>query len=151
MASIRHRIGISNTTVEAVYNSVATKKGLSKWWTTTIEGESKLGHVLNFLFSNGGPSFKVLKLEPYSEVLWECVSGPDEWLGTYIRFDIYENNGEIILLFEHCDWKDEVEFMSHCSTQWAYFLIELKNELSSIGKAKPYGSDSFIPISNWSK
>ena len=151
MASIRHRIGISNATLESVYNSVATKNGLTKWWTTRIEGESKEGNELKFLFSKGGPVFKVIRLEPYKEVIWECVSGPKEWVGTHIRFDVYENNDEVVLLFEHYDWKEGVEFMFHSSTQWAYFLIELKNELALIGSAKPYGSDLFTPISNWSR
>ena len=151
MPNIVHRIGIQNTTLEKVYDSVATNNGISTWWTTKINGESKEGSVVEFRFNGGGPDFKVIKLEPNKRVEWKCMSGPPEWIDSLIEFDITEQRDEIILLFKHSGWRKEVEFMHHCSTQWAYFLIGLKDELSGIRKARPFGSDNFESISTWSK
>ena len=151
MPNIIHRIGIQNTTIEKVYESVATSNGLSKWWTTEVNGESKEGHILEFRFNGGGPDFKVIKLEQNKSVEWVCISGSPEWIDSHIEFDIIEQSDEIILLFKHSGWRKEIEFMQHCSTQWAYFLIGLKDELSGIRKATPFGSDNFESISSWTK
>jgi hypothetical protein len=151
MPNIVHRIGIPNTTSRNVYDAVATNDGISKWWTTKISGKSKEGNVLEFKFGEAGPDFQVIKLEPTKKVEWKCVSGPPEWVDSHIEFEVSEQGNEIVLLFKHSGWRKEVEFMHHCSTQWAYFLIGLKDELSGIRKARPFGSDNFEPISHWSK
>jgi hypothetical protein len=50
-----------------------------------------------------------------------------------------------ILLFKHQDWKEPVEFMHHCSTKWAIFLMSLKSLLET-GKGAPAPND--IKIDN---
>ncbi len=151
MPNIVHRIGISNTTLRKVYDSVATIDGISKWWTTEVNGISREDHIIEFKFGAGRTDFTVIKLEPNKKVEWKCISGPSDWIDTRIEFEISEQDTEVVLLFKHSGWRKEVDFMHHCSTQWAYFLMGLKDELSGTRKAKPFGSDEFEPISNWSK
>jgi hypothetical protein len=43
-------------------------------------------------------------------------------------------------------WKEPVEFMNHCSTKWAVFLMSLK-ALVETGKGTPNPADP--RISNW--
>ena len=57
-----------------------------------------------------------------------------------------EPGGETVLLFTHADWREPVEFMHHCSTKWAYFLLGLKAGLEG-GPATPYPQD--MAISSW--
>ena len=54
--------------------------------------------------------------------------------------------GETVLLFTHADWREPVEFMHHCSTKWAYFLLGLKAGFEG-GSATPYPGD--MAISRW--
>lgn len=149
MPNIIHRIGTEKTTVQQLYNAVSGIEGLSKWWTKNISGESKVGSIIQFRFSKGGPDFEVVELNPLKKVEWKCVQGPKEWIDTHIEFSILKENEEIVLLFKHSGWREEVEFMYHCSTQWAYFLIGLKKFLET-GAGTPYGNN-FEEISNWSK
>ena len=51
-----------------------------------------------------------------------------------------------IVLFSHVGWKEPVEFMHHCSTKWATFLMSLKKLLET-GKGEPAPHD--VKISNW--
>ncbi|MDX6258562.1 MAG: hypothetical protein QOH84_250, partial [Kribbellaceae bacterium] len=51
-----------------------------------------------------------------------------------------------IIHFKHEGWKEPVEFMSHCSTKWAIFLMSLKSLLES-GQGSPDPTD--VSISNW--
>lgn len=149
MPNIVHRIGMEGTTAEAVYRAVATREGVASWWTEQVTGESTVGSVLHFDFGKGGPDFQVLELTPPARVRWKCVSGPEEWVDTRIRFNISRQDGETVLLFTHGGWREEAEFMYHCSTLWAYFLLGLKQFMES-GRGRPYGP-RFEPISRWSR
>lgn len=149
MPNIVHRIGIEGSTAEQVYQAAATCDGLAAWWTEHVIGEAAVGGVLQFRFGNGGPDFRVLELSPPARVRWKCVAGPEEWIDTHIHFDISQHHGEAVLLFRHCGWREETGFMHHCSTQWASFLIGLK-QLLETGQGRPYGP-RFEPISRWSR
>jgi hypothetical protein len=150
MPNIVHRIGSSKASLPAAYRAVATRDGLAQWWTTKVTGTSKVGEVLKFHFGRGGPEFEVLELSPSKRVRWRCVAGPDEWIGTEVQFRITRDEGDTAIFFRHCGWRDEDEFMHHCSTQWAYFLLGLRALLET-GRGAPYGAPEFQPISSWSK
>jgi uncharacterized protein YndB with AHSA1/START domain len=150
MADILHRVGIKSST-DQVYQALATRDGLAGWWTDDTQGESKVGGVLTFRFSAGGVEIggfemKVLELDPGKRVLWQVVAGPEEWIGTRIGFDLKQEDDYCIVLFKHQHWKEPVEFMHHCSTKWAVFLMSLKS-LVETGKGAPSPDD--VKIDNW--
>jgi hypothetical protein len=89
---------------------------------------------------------KILDLDPDKTVVWQVVKGPEEWLGTKIRFGLTREDDFTIVLFRHEGWKEPVEFMAHCSTKWATFLMSLK-ALGETGKGRPSPDD--VRISNW--
>jgi hypothetical protein len=91
MPDILHKVGIKSASLDNVYKALATVEGLSRWWTSDTQGESKVGGVLQFRFGGGGFDMKVLELQPGKRVLWEVVDGPEEWLGTKISFDLKQN------------------------------------------------------------
>jgi len=146
MPSILHKVGIRSASRNDVYRALTTIDGLSAWWTTETNGESKVGGVIQFRFGAGGFDMKVLELHPATRVLWQVVDGPQEWIDTRISFDLKENDGWTIILFKHEGWKEPVEFMHHCSTKWAVFLLSLKSLLET-GKGRPYPDE--IKIDSW--
>ena len=109
-------------------------------------GESKVGGVLQFRFGDGGFDMKILELQPGKRVLWQVVDGPEEWLGTKISFDLKQNGDWIVVLFKHQGWKEPVEFMHHCSTKWAVFLLSLKSLLET-GKGAAWPNE--IKLDSW--
>jgi len=151
MADILHRVGIKASS-EEVYKALATRDGLAGWWTTSTQGDSKLGGVIKFRFSAddgrelGGCDMKVLDLRPAERVLWDVIDGPAEWIGTKVSFELKQEGDYSIVLFKHADWKEPVEFMHHCSTKWGVFLVSLK-DLVETGKGAPAPED--LQISNW--
>jgi uncharacterized protein YndB with AHSA1/START domain len=52
MADIRHRVGV-DASAERVYQALATREGLARWWTRDVRGEAEAGGKLEFFF--GGP------------------------------------------------------------------------------------------------
>jgi uncharacterized protein YndB with AHSA1/START domain len=150
MADIVHRVGIK-ASPDKVYRALATGEGVAGWWTTNTQGDSKVGGRLKVLFTSegkelGGFDLEVLELQPGNRVLWEVVDGPGEWIGTKISFDIKQEDEFSIVLFKHQGWKEQVEFMYHCSTKWAIYLMSLKS-LVETGKGAPSPDD--VKISNW--
>ena len=146
MPDILHRVGIKSSLGE-VYKVLTTIEGLSGWWTTNTKGEAnKIGGEVQFRFGANGFDMKILKLQPSKHVLWEVIDGPEEWIGTKISWDLKQEDDYIILLFKHQNWKEPVEFMHHCSTKWAIFLMSLK-ALVETGKGSPFPND--VKIDNW--
>lgn len=146
MSDILHKVGIKSTSLGDTYNALVTVEGLSRWWTNDTHGESKVGGVLQFRFGNGGFGMKVLELKPLKRVLWQVVEGPEEWLGAKVSFDLKQNGDWTVILFKHQEWKEPVEFMHHCSTKWAVFLLSLKSLLET-GKGTPWPNE--IKLDSW--
>jgi hypothetical protein len=146
MPDILHKVGVKSSSLNDVYRALTTIEGLSAWWTATTLGESKVGGVLQFRFGANGFDMKVLELQPAKRVLWQVVAGPEEWLGTKISFDIRQEGDWTIVLFKHEGWKEPVEFMHHCSTKWAVFLLSLKSLLES-RKGAPWPNE--IKLDSW--
>ena len=149
MVDILHRIGVT-APVSDVYAALTQIDGLAGWWTEDTEGEGDVGGVIRFRF-HGAPmpdgfDMKVVDMQPNELVLWEVVDGPAEWIGTRIRFELKREDDFTIVLFRHEGWKEPVEFMYHCSTKWATFLMSLK-QLLETGRGEPAPND--VKISNW--
>lgn len=147
MASIRHRVGI-RAPQERVYEALTTKDGLAGWWTRTIEGDPNVGGALSFYFGGDEPGavMEVAELTPASHIAWNCVQGAEEWVDTRLTFDLTSAENETVVRFTHADWRDPVEFMYHCSTKWAYFLLGLKAWLEG-GESTAFPDD--LHISGW--
>ena len=60
--------------------------------------------------------------------------------------ELESSGDETVLRFAHAGWREPVEFMGHCSTKWALFLLGLKAGLEG-GKATPFPDE--VKISSW--
>jgi hypothetical protein len=146
MPDILHRVGIKSPSPDATYQALTTIEGLSGWWTQDTQGESDVGGVVQFRFGAGGFDMKVLELDPAKHVLWEVVDGPEEWIGTNVSWNLKQEGDYTVILFKHQGWKEPVQFMHHCSTKWAVFLLSLKALLET-GQGSPDPND--VKIDNW--
>jgi uncharacterized protein YndB with AHSA1/START domain len=146
MVDILHRVGMKSASLDDVYAALTTLEGLSGWWATDTKGQTEVGGILEFRFEAGGFDMLVLELNPAESVLWEVTDGPAEWIGTTVRWDLKQEGDYTIVLFAHEGWKEPVEFMYHCSTKWATFLVSLK-QLVETGTGAPDPYD--LKISDW--
>lgn len=138
MVDILHRIGVEHATPDRVYEALTTVDGLSGWWTETTTGSTAVGDVIEFRFPPGGFDMEVVEAVPSSRVAWRVVDGPDEWVGTTIDWELRQDGDWTIVLFRHEGWREPVEFMHHCSTKWATYLMSLKALVESgVGAPAP--------------
>jgi uncharacterized protein YndB with AHSA1/START domain len=146
MVDILHRIGVKDSSPDKVYDALTTLDGLSGWWASDTTGSVEVGGVIEFRFGPGGFDMQVVELQPAERVQWEVVDGPVEWIGTTVHWEIKQDGEWTIVLFRHVGWREPVEFMYHCSTKWATFLMSLKSLLET-GTGSPDPRD--VKISDW--
>lgn len=143
MPEITHRIGIACFPDE-VFDALTTDAGLSRWWTTDTSGAAAAGSIIEFRFNGMGPDFEVVELQPGSPVRWRHSGDvPGPWMGTEESFQLKNEGSQTYVLFSHSNWRERSEFMGHCSTKWAVFLLSLK-EMLETGVGKPYPNDIHI-------
>ena len=140
MANITHAITTPVKINEAML-AITSLAGLNSWWTTETTGDPAQGGTLAFRFGDhGGPDMSVEEVTE-SQVIWKCVTGPEEWLGTTIEFSFQVNeSGDSVLFFTHRGWAEETPFHYHCSMKWASFLLSLK-EYFDLGQGRPFPND----------
>ena len=154
MVDILHRVGVRTSSPERVYDALTTVSGLAGWWTddTTARparaddgarGEPEVGGVIEFRFPPGGFDMEVVEQREGERVAWKVVDGPAEWVGTTIDWELRQDGDYTIVLFKHQGWKEPVEFMHHCSTKWATYLMSLKSLLET-GEGAPAPHDVHI-------
>jgi uncharacterized protein YndB with AHSA1/START domain len=144
--AIRHRVGVLSPSTDGVYAALTTLDGLAGWWTTDTTGDPGLGGIIAFRFPQGGFDMEVIELVPGERVRWRVVDGPPEWVGTTVDWQLSRSEGHTIVLFAHEGWAEPVEFLHHCSTKWAVYLLSLK-QLVETGAGTPSPDD--LQISDW--
>ena len=146
MVDILHRVGVQGVAPERAYEALTTVDGLAAWWTVKTSGDPGQGGTVEFRFPQGGFDMRVLEADPGRLVLWEVVEGPAEWVGTTVRFELRREGEYAVVLFTHAGWREPVEFMHHCSTKWATFLMSLK-QLLETGRGAPSPED--VRVDEW--
>jgi uncharacterized protein YndB with AHSA1/START domain len=145
MEMIRHRLGI-DAPQALVAEQLTTIDGLTAWWTRDVTGDPSVGGTVTFSFGGADRSASMDVVEATAgRIVWRCSAGPDEWVGNDFVFELEQLGDETVLRFTQ-SWREAVEFMFHCSTKWAYYLLSLKASLEG-GKGTPYPGD--LHISSW--
>ena len=146
MVDILHRVGASRrstTSTERWQHPRASPAG----GRPTRPARARSAARWSFRFGDvGGFDMEVLELDPSGHVRWRVTDGPEEWIGTEIDWRLDQRDEYTIVLFKHEGWREPVEFMHHCSTKWATFLMSLK-ELVETGRGRPAPDD--VQISDW--
>jgi uncharacterized protein YndB with AHSA1/START domain len=145
MPDILHRVG-ARATPQQAFEALTTLDGLSRWWITGTTGDAGPGGTIHFRLEGGGFDMLVLEARPGALVRWRCTKGPPEWIGTELTFRLRAEGEGVLILFTHAGWREAVEFMHHCSTKWAVFLLSLKSLLET-GKGTPW--PDVIKLDSW--
>lgn len=126
---------------QAVYDLIATRAGLARFWTPSVGGDEQEGGELRFGFA-GAPMelpMRVAKLDPGKAVAWECPGGFPHWQGSRVDWTLESSGSGAKVLFRHRGLPDEMpdyDFGS-VSLTWATILTRLKEvaEGAAVGPA----------------
>ncbi len=137
MPDIKHLVHI-DVPAEAVYRAVTEQQGLAGWWTNECTAASEAGGVNTFRF--GGRYYnemEIIELTPNARVVWKCLEGDEQWIGTRIIFDIEDAGTKTILRFAHAEWKRAGDFFATCNYHWGLYMKSLKSYCET-GTGKPF-------------
>ena len=120
-------------TPEKVYNTVLNARA---WWPglydESFEGSSeKAGDEFSFR-AGGGAHYtkqKLLELVPNKKVVWLVTEAnlsfadkTDEWEGTKISFELFEEDGKTKIVFTHIGLVPEFECYDSCAPAWTQYI-----------------------------
>ncbi len=140
MYAIKHFLIISAKS-KTVFDALTTHSGISSWWTPTNKIEPVVGSIAEFNFGEKYKNkMKILDLVENKLVLWECIEGDKEWIGTKFEFDLEQDGDSTVMRFSHKDWREETDFYASCNYQWGYYMRSIKAHCET-GKGTPFNPE----------
>lgn len=139
MATILLRMPVDAET-KAAYEGVATSEGVNGWWSNHTEGPDGTGSTMKVGFPDTPMTFdfEVTEDKPGERVVWHCLTGPPEWIGTDISLDIQsDTEGNTSVLFAHDGWATTEQSFPFIAYSWAQILPRLK-KLAETGERTPF-------------
>jgi hypothetical protein len=139
MATILLRMPVSGDPT-AVYEGLATSQGVNGWWSNHTEGPNGTGSTMKVSFPDAPITFdfEVREEAPRERVVWHCLAGPPEWIGTDLCFDIQTDaDDNTSVLFSHDGWESTEESFPFIAYSWAQILPRLK-KLVETGERDPF-------------
>jgi len=134
MAEIHHEIK-ARAAPDRIRKALSNPAEVEAWHggrVTSAEG------VWRFEF-DGAPTFrwKVEPLESGADIIWRCLEGPGDSVGTEAVFKFRPaGDGRTLVEFVHRGWPHAGGNFRKCNTQWAVLLHHLR-QFAETGKAAP--------------
>lgn len=123
-----------------VHGALATSDGVNGWWSNHTEGPDGAGSTMKVAFPDAPITFdfEVAEDDPGKRVVWHCQSGPPEWVGTDVSFDVQKDDeGNVSVLLAHDGWATTDESFPFIAYSWAQILPRLKR-LAETGERAPF-------------
>jgi hypothetical protein len=76
--------------------------------------------------SEVGALVRTLVFDPDARVVWRCVEGPADWIGTQISVELTGEGEETVVRFTHGDWQGPTDVLASWATRWARLLLGLQ-------------------------
>jgi hypothetical protein len=74
-----------------------------------------------------GALVRTLAFDRNAHVVWRCVDGPDDWVGTEIAIEISGEQEGTVVRFVHRNWRAATDALASCATRWARVLLGLQS------------------------
>ncbi|MCH7398169.1 SRPBCC domain-containing protein [Belliella sp. DSM 107340] len=111
-----------------VYEAITKEEGLATVWTKKLKVKQEVGFVNEFDFDEGYlTKMKITELEEGKKVVWECIDSDEEWIGTFVSFEISQEQSNTKIVLKHYNWKEKTDYFRWCGYNWAMFLKRLKD------------------------
>jgi uncharacterized protein YndB with AHSA1/START domain len=125
---IDHEIRIA-APAEKVFAALTTLDGVRGWHTPAAEGTGEVGSTWVFGFADH-PEFawEIVGSDAPTEVVWRCVRGPGESVGTTATFTLTGlDDGRTLLEHVHAGWPGTHGNFRKCNTTWGVLLHHLRD------------------------
>lgn len=102
-----------NASPDDVFRAVTEDELLRPWWA-----------------NEGAPlDVRCVEISDGARVVWRCIDGPPEWIGTDIAFAFVAEGCETVVRLTHKNWREASEAFAHTTTKWGRVLMALKSRV----------------------
>lgn len=136
-----HHVADVPAPIQAVWEAITTRHGLSSWWTTEVEAPGiDVGAMIRFAFQPGfNPQMEVTAVEKPHRLEWRCIGGHEPWLNSTFEFALEQRHVDVRLRF----WQRYAVELSEdaygvYNYNWGYYLQSLY-DLVTVGSGSPFG------------
>ncbi len=127
MLEIMHTVQM-NASPAQIYCALTDQGPLQGWWTKNRRVEARVEALAEFQLDRRIiVKMRVKELTDGVRIVWQCVAGSPDLIGTEITFDLAAEGSATLVRFRHRHWREASDFMGVCSAKWARFLFSLKS------------------------
>ena len=142
MTPIKHLFHIA-TPINKVFEALSQPEPLSKWYTTIVNGNFKLGEIVTFEFVNFAAfKFKIISLVQDKSIHFECVES--EWgnVGHIMRYDLDDNDGKTRVRYTYEGFLEMDDAFANMNYSSAKYLESLRQYCQK-GVGEAFGSENY--------
>ena len=127
MIDIHHRIGVESPSTDGVYAALTTIDGLAGWWTSDTTGDPEPRRQDRVpVPARAGSTWRWSSSCRASASAGGSSTGRPSGSAPPSTGGSPAATGTRSCCSRHEGWAEPVEFLSHCSTKWASYLLSLK-------------------------
>jgi uncharacterized protein YndB with AHSA1/START domain len=141
--TIHHLLHI-NAPIDKVFTALSSIEELKLWYTTEVQGSSKLNEIIEFKF--GGVDFhtKVIELVANEKIVMECVATSLPLVGQKVTYELDQNDEKTRVRFSQDGFDELDDFYANMNFSASKYLESLRqycqNRTSEAFGSKGYRS-----------
>lgn len=134
--SLRHAVNIEADSAK-VHDALTTLDGLKGWTGAEVSGGGKVGAQWSLKYASGPTFVWEITEHDTGKIVWKCVKGPGDSVGTTATFEIGKTpHGRVHLTFAHAGWPHQEGNFAKCNALWGMMVHQLRAFVEQ-GKVAP--------------
>ena len=139
--TIHHLLHI-NSPIDKVFTALTSIEELKLWYTTEVQGSSKLNEIIEFKF--GGVDFhtKVIVLVANEKIVMECVATSLPLVGQKVTYELDQNDEKTRVRFSQDGFDELDDFYANMNFSASKYLESLRQYCQN-GTSEAFGSKGY--------
>ena len=139
--TIHHLLHI-NAPIDKVFTALTSIEELKLWYTTEVQGSSKLNEIIEFKF--GGVDFhtKVIELVANEKIVMECVATSLPLVGQKVTYELDQNDEKTRVRFSQDGFDELDDFYANMNFSASKYLESLRQYCQN-GTSEAFGSKGY--------
>ena len=139
--TIYHLLHIK-TPIDEDFNALTSIEELKLWYTSEVQGSSKLNEIIEFKF--GGIEFntRVIELVANKKIVMECVASSLPIVGQQVTYELDENDDKTRVRFSQDGFKELDDFYANMNFSASKYLESLRQYCQN-GSSEAFGSKGY--------
>ena len=139
--TIHHLLHI-NSPIDKVFTALTSIEELKLWYTTEVQGSSKLNEIIEFKF--GGVDFhtKVIELVANEKIVMECIATSLPLVGQKVTYELDQNDEKTRVRFSQDGFDELDDFYANMNFSASKYLESLR-QFCQNGTSEAFGSKGY--------